>query len=325
MVHRKTVESLRCALDEIPHGSSEDAYTNAYEKTLPRVIDQSPKQRDLAIQSLAWVTLAKRPLALKELQHALAIEKGTQKLNTKNIPLENDIISVCAGLLVVESGVVRPVHFTLQTYLEKTHQTWFKTFSEKDISSLCVAYLTLDAFRAGACDTDKAHKARLESYPFYEYAADHWGDHARKSHTDDPALMVFLENEPLVQACCSIKDFHRGRKGLHLAAKFGLDPVVRLLLNRGHNVNLLDADVSTPLIHASHGNHLTTVKLLLENGADVAAKNRHGRSALYWSAYNGNKEMRDFILRKSPKDIKLDFIGAHNLEGSFGTGSLRTC
>ncbi|CAG8428470.1 unnamed protein product [Penicillium salamii] len=311
VVHRKTIESLRYALDEISHGSSQDAYNDAYDKTMRRVIDQSPKQRDLAIQSLAWVTLAKRPLKVKELQHALAIEKGAQKLNTANIPLEKDIISVCAGLLIVESGIIRLVHFTLQTYLEKTRQTWFKTFSEKDISSLCVAYLTLDAFRAGACDTDKARQARLDSHPSYEYAANHWGDHARKAHTDDPALMAFLENEPLVQACCSIKDSHRGRKGLHLAAKFGLDPVIRLLLNRGHNVNMLDTDASTPLMHASHGNHSTTVKLLLENGADVAAMNRHGRSALYWSAYNGNTEMRDVILRKSPKATKLDYVGAH--------------
>src|SRR6266852_7417022 len=58
---------------------------------------------------------------------------------------------------------------------------------------------------------------------------------------------------------------------LHFATRFGYLEVSRVLIDHGANVNARDQDHWTP-IHLSAGNgHLGIVKLLLEPGADVHA------------------------------------------------------
>lgn len=44
---------------------------------------------------------------------------------------------------------------------------------------------------------------------------------------------------------------------------------------------------------ASYNGDLETVKILLENGADINVKN----DALYWSAYNGNLETTIYLIK----------------------------
>lgn len=48
----------------------------------------------------------------------------------------------------------------------------------REQAELCCKYLPLDAFESGACSTLTEYKMRLQSHPFYEYAALHWGRNA---------------------------------------------------------------------------------------------------------------------------------------------------
>jgi len=66
--------------------------------------------------------------------------------------------------------------------------------------------------------------------------------------------------------------------GLHLAAYFGIETIVQLLLEKGADVNAADQGGWTPLYQASRIGHIDVVKLLLEKGADVnAADQADGR------------------------------------------------
>jgi hypothetical protein len=51
----------------------------------------------------------------------LAVEPGEAELDPENKPEVDDIVSVCAGLVVVdqESDVIRLVHYTKQEYFER--------------------------------------------------------------------------------------------------------------------------------------------------------------------------------------------------------------
>jgi hypothetical protein len=119
---------------------------------MDRIEGQVKDQEELAKQVLSWITCAKRPLTVLELQHALAIEVGKPKLDEENLPDIEDIVSTCAGLVIVdeESNIIRLVHYITQEYFERTWTFWFSN-AQSDITVTCVTYLSFHTFETGFC------------------------------------------------------------------------------------------------------------------------------------------------------------------------------
>ncbi len=79
---------------------------------------------------------------------------------------------------------------------------------------------------------------------------------------------------------------------LMTAAGNGKTAEVKALLDQGANVNARDSLGFTALMFAAKSGNTSTVKLLLENGADVNAKSRMlGYTALINAAAFGDEEM----------------------------------
>ncbi len=56
---------------------------------------------------------------------------------------------------------------------------------------------------------------------------------------------------------------------IHLTSFIGDDEVVRLLIVKGLNVNSVGGYFETPLLAAVAGHNITTIKLLLNSGAEI--------------------------------------------------------
>ena len=174
---KRAPTALRDALMKLPSGSI--AYDRAYSVAMDRIEGQLPDQAELAREALSWIICSKRPLTILELRHALAIKLDSSALDKGNMPDIEDIVSICAGLVVADekSGVVRLVHYTTQEYFERTKDTLFPT-AEFDIAGSCAAYLSYSGFGDGHCSTDTLLEDRLRLNPLYDYAARYWGKHA---------------------------------------------------------------------------------------------------------------------------------------------------
>lgn len=61
-------------------------------------------------------------------------------------------------------------------YLQRNLDTWCPE-PQAIIGKTCLAYLAFDVFSEGYCDTKDKPELRLEEYPFYGYAAQHWAGH----------------------------------------------------------------------------------------------------------------------------------------------------
>lgn len=87
-----------------------------------------------------------------------------------------------------------------------------------------------------------------------------------------------------------------GESPLGAAAAAGQMEAAQLLIGRGARLdNRTLVTLQTPLIEAAQMNRTAMVKLLLDHGAELSAKDVLDRTALDWARVNGNSEMADLI------------------------------
>jgi ankyrin repeat protein len=285
----------------------------AYKDAMERVKGQKAGFRELATRVLSWITCAKRPLTTQELQHALAVEPGKSELDRDNIPEIEDMVSVCAGLVIVdeESDIIRLVHYTTQEYFERTQVSWFPD-AQRNITTTCVTYLSFDAFEIGLCPTDHEFKVRLQLNPLYDYAARNWGHHARESPIQMGQLILgFLESEAKTAGSSQAmipsrrywnranygKRASRHMAGVHLAAYFGLREAMIALLENRCEINLQDEYGLAALSLAAANGHEAVVKLLLaEAGVEPNPEDTYGRTPLSLAAAMGHTAVVKLLL-----------------------------
>jgi hypothetical protein len=90
----------------------------SYDDAMERIERQDEKRRGLAKQALMWITHAFRPLHVKELQHALAVESDATVLDPEAIIHEDILISVCAGLVFIQEDW-NPIVRLVRTWLSE--------------------------------------------------------------------------------------------------------------------------------------------------------------------------------------------------------------
>ncbi len=331
-----TIKAVRNALRQFAkqrqgsssEGSKVQILSRAYDYAMDRISGQSAGFRELAMRVLAWITCAKRPLRVAELQHALAVEIGEPEFDDENLPEAEIMISVCAGLVTIddESSIIRLVHYTAQEYLERKQNIWFPD-AEAEITLVCVAYLSFTTFESGFCHTHTESEARLQANPFYSYAACYWGHHAQKAPSTWRRISDFAMCKNLVEAASQILAHTEtvkrslavlGHKytwygtpgqlqttGLHLAAYFGLDRVVRILLEKGCDPEAEDTYRRTPLIWAAGYGWEAVVELLLATKrVDANHVDWNGQTALSLAARQGNERVIKLLL--SDKSVHPD-------------------
>ena len=324
LINKTTRRKIKSALDTLPEGIH-----GVYEELMTRIKLQNPRDHvELAIRVLRWIFYVARPLTVDEIQHALATEHGDSDLDRDGIPNRDLLISVCAGMVMINDGsdTITLVHFTTQEYFQQSGKHLLGP-ANFDIASTCLNYLKFDALddQILTCSTlDHASILPLLSdYPLLPYAAQHWGPHLRESYTtasifqkdiddlkiseyEDMALEI-LEDERKVSLLVWIMDYsnHKSRGtyfrersqvyGLALASTFGLNKLLsRLIDSRASgslDLNEVDSNGQNALHHAVLSSYTDTADVLLRAGAEINFKDTNGWTALHIASVQGDLEM----------------------------------
>lgn len=184
-----------------------------------------------------------RPLTLQELKHALAVSPGAIDTDIDALIDEEIFVSVCLGIVTVEPerGTLGFIHHTAQEFFQQ-YPIETPSRAQELLAKTCLTYLSFEVFATGYCGNQRSLSARLERYPFFEYAARWWGLHLRPVSNEEvltQAVRLLRDDRrvtavgELIYTCNLIKDGYtrpRTFTGFHLAARFDLWSLVQMLL-----------------------------------------------------------------------------------------------
>lgn len=149
----------------------------------------------LNVKSILNLVMATaRPLSLTEIMGFLEVEAT----NTMRSNLEQDVKTICRGLLRLDGDFVKPIHWTLRTYLDDSATClpqFYTSQREKHVglAQICLKY-TIDRLKLAASDEQGEIRAILENDSFLEYAATRWPYHSQSSKTADPTLIGLIHD-----------------------------------------------------------------------------------------------------------------------------------
>jgi ankyrin repeat protein len=292
ILDQPTRADVKAALNSI----STDLPT-AFRSTLDRINGMSTSRRRVAYNTLMWISHARQPLKVDELQHALAVRLEDRNLDKDNFLSLRTILDSCCGLVEIdkERNIIRLVHKSLEEYLQSQDHDLFQN-ADLTIVRTALKYMSFGFLRSMLSVNLRAFEATLKQYPFLHYACTQWGHHARELEVSQYEDLV----TPLLTdgACCfsiaRVKDsgipFHRkwlettrtwafspgGGAAISLATSFGLTDLIHHIIMQHKVPNLSARNIhgSTPLHEAAILGYDDTADALIAHGADPLDKNK---------------------------------------------------
>lgn len=244
LAKKRTLREIGVALDNLP-----TKLDDTYEQAMERIRNQDPDDITLAEKILGWISYAKRPLTVKELQYALAVSSEDMDIDEEDLIEENFLVSICAGLVTIDMGsdVIRLIHFTAEEYFERNRINTFPT-APTTIAMSCLTFLGLDVFN-DPCVYGRSLLGRLKRYPFGHYAARYWAEHARDTAEETEeiqrAIIRTFQAAGKRESMIQIRRYYEstqsnlpaltGRSLLHIVAVNGLVNTCRNILNKKFN------------------------------------------------------------------------------------------
>ncbi|KAJ7474907.1 ankyrin repeat-containing domain protein [Mycena latifolia] len=282
---RLTIKAVREALNSMPR-----SLDRAYDEIMARIKSQDEDRARVARSTLLWISNAQRPLHASELIEALAVEHETTEMDPDNLLDMATILSVCAGLVMVEpnSEFVRLIHFTTQNYLDSIQAREFPE-AQTEITQTCITYLLFDSNKH---ISPYALSLALPGTPsLLRYAVTYALVHARGRPEDDAEdlILIFLAQSsgwlPLWNDTHSTsRQIPTSAGRLCIAAFFNLREIAKYLMAE-------EAVDDVALYAASVNGHTQMVSILIENGAEVNALGGYYGTALQVATLNGDEAM----------------------------------
>jgi ankyrin repeat domain-containing protein 50 len=276
-------------------------------KTIPSTVDEAYERIlaqssdiDLAKKLLHIVVVAVRPLTLLEMNRALSIEVDGDNRSQDYHELEEEtsfrttVRELCGLFVSIKDRKVYLIHQTAKEFLvpgtvavqpvtcgDSCPTIWKHSLQPGEsnlvLAKICISYLLFDAFERDPLVKEQVVyskiRERVERYTnkhdFLDYSAKHWATHFRETKVKEKAIL-----ESTLEICdTGSKQFLTWFQVYWITVDSYSRP----------------PQYFTNLMVGSYFGHEGVVKLLLEKGAELEAKDGEGRTQLSWAAVNGHE------------------------------------
>jgi ankyrin repeat protein len=313
---KRTPRGIASTFDTLPKSVDQ-----AYEQILNKSKDRSTVQKALAI-----ILAADRPLTLSEMNIAMEIDESTASMMDLDLEQEHDfksrLRSWCGLFVSVYHDKVYFLHQTAREFLlaeppipNTMHKElqWHSSITMEDahtaLAECCVRYLSF--FDADDSLTEDRVQ-NVEDDAFLEYSANFWGLHLRKSKICDDseaaiAPLTYKLSDPDAEVFSMwSRIYSEYRSGslsnlsmrLMVASSFGHTAIARRSIEEGADVNAQNKEGRSALQIASYKGHEQIVRLLINQGADVNAQNGYGESALHKASDQGYEQIVRLLINQ---------------------------
>ncbi|KAI9040298.1 uncharacterized protein KD926_008388 [Aspergillus affinis] len=299
------VRQLRKAMSTLPSDLA-----GYYGEAIKRIESQGEPDAYNVKRAISFIFCARRPLTVDELCHALAVEEGDSELYDDALPAQEILVGASAGLIRVDrkSKIIGLAHHTLQEYLEK-YPTALRPVTETDVAKVCLTYLSFDVFGTGPSSDGEALVQRLQTYQLLDYVSHYWGYHVRNETPELVRLVLqYVEDDHKLSSSIQVlhvtthraKDwFNRFPKRFgpsHIAAYWGLEKILSIVLQTSVDINIPDSCGNTALHIAAGRGKYDCAHTALERGADINAQNQFGETALHCASKNNFRAVIELLL-----------------------------
>ncbi|UKZ49434.1 hypothetical protein TrVGV298_003681 [Trichoderma virens] len=336
---KKTLKGVESSITQLPRNIND-----AYEQILCR-----SKEDPMVRKALSIILAASRPLSLSEMNIAININNTSQSINDLDLEDEKDfelrLRSWCGLFISIYHDKIYFLHQTAREFLLAPTTIpskigWRHSIAAHHahavLAELCVLYLNFfNSNISLPTGTDRENRHSVNSNTFLDYSAKAWGAHFRQASIIDNAAII----------CSALRICDPDSKsysvwsgiywqsigvntpkyftGLMVASHYGHRGVVKLLLEKGANVNAQDGGGWTPLSWAADGGHEAVVKLLLKKGAKVDAQDRYGQTPLRQAADGRHEAVIKLLLEKGANVNAQDSGGRTPLSQAIATAVRR--
>ncbi|KAJ6549563.1 ankyrin repeat-containing domain protein [Mycena vulgaris] len=302
------LRDLQVTLNNLP--TTLDA---TYERILSRI---HPTNKPHARRLFNWLAFSFSPLNIEELNQVLAITF----IDDVHATFEGDYIEpdpreaisrVCLSLVhITPDGAVQFAHFSVKEFLLSERIQSMPSVSpfriEPDmahtiIAASCLAYLLWVGSMVDIPDDENEIERQ---YPLAEYSVQ-YTVHTRFNRVSDSVHKMledlFVEDSRQWKFWVSHEYSERNNMSgppLYWAAKLGFLHIMRLLLERGADINAQGGRHKNALQAASVGGHLDLARLLLDCGANINAQGGEHGNALQAASVGGHLDLAWLLLER---------------------------
>ena len=213
------------------------------------------------------------------------------------------MVSSCAGLVTVDSNIIRLVHYTTQEYFQRCGSKSFEDVQKDIIATSCLTYLSYDVFAEGYL-TRTDLKSCLQENAFFEYAAQNWAYHIQDTQqsVEDLALKFLMDDRNASASSQVLFPYLReGFCGMHLGAYFGLNDNIMVRLLEEKDPDSKDSMGRTPLSYATENRNAQLVQLLLNYNVDINSECDNGWTPFSRAIEGGSAAVVQILLAKGVK------------------------